>query len=69
MQTLTLLKRLQSKQESIPYPKTIERPDPTMDEGKKVTSQTPVNGYTSEAYKILRDPNTSILIDNIILTN
>ena len=50
------------------YPKTIERPDPTMLEGTKVTSQTPVNGYTSEAYKILRDPNTKEQLSRTLIS-
>ena len=50
------------------YPKTIERPDDTMLEGTKVTSQTPVNGYTSEAYKILKDPKTKAQISRTLIS-
>ena len=50
------------------YPKTIEREDPTLDEGKKVTSQTPVNGYTSEAYRVLKDPKTKEVLSRTLLS-
>ena len=50
------------------YPKTIEREDPSMDEGKKVISQTPVNGYTSEAYRVLKDPKTKEVLSRTLLS-
>ena len=37
-------------------------------EGTKVTSQTPVNGYTSEAYKILKDPKTKEQISRTLIS-
>lgn len=43
-------------EKTIPYT-TVTEYDNTLEEGKSVVTQTPVNGYVSKAYKILKDSN------------
>lgn len=43
-------------EKTIPYT-TVTEYDNTMDEGTELVTQSPVNGYVSKAYKILKDEN------------